>query len=254
MRVEDADGVRTITFDRPDRRNAMTLDLARELAGHLESLDPADHDAAVLTGEGAAFSAGGDVQAMAEREWTARESYDAIRSTFGRVAEAALSSVVPLVAKVNGDAVGAGLSLVAVSDFAYAADSARFGAAFVRVGLVPDTGGTFLLPRLVGMRAAKDLAFTGRLVDAAEAADLGLVNRVVPDDDLDDAVDELLATLRKRPTRTIGLIKQGFHRNAGVEWRDALDYECLLQSQAYDTDEHAEGVAAFLEKRDSVFE
>ncbi|WP_101297240.1 enoyl-CoA hydratase/isomerase family protein [Halegenticoccus soli] len=253
MRITDDDGVRTITFDRPDAMNAMTADIAAELADEIEALDPAERDACVLTGEGRAFSAGGDVQAMAERDRSSREDYEMMRSTFGRAAEAAIGSAVPIVAKVNGDAVGAGLALTAVSDFAYAAESARFGAAFVRVGLVPDTGGTFLLPQLVGMRAAKDLAITGRLVGAEEAAELGLVNRVAPDEDLDDAVGELLETLRNRPTRTIGLIKEALHGNAGRGFRDALDYECMLQAQAYDTPEHEEGVSAFLEKRKPEF-
>ncbi|MFC4359012.1 enoyl-CoA hydratase/isomerase family protein [Halobium salinum] len=254
MRVTDDDGVRTITFDRPEAKNAMTPGVASELADELAALDPDDLDACVLTGDGDAFSAGGDVQAMADREWSATESCDVMRETFGRVAEAAIESSVPIVAKVNGDAVGAGLALVAVSDFAYAADSARFGAAFVRVGLVPDTGGTFLLPQLVGLRTAKDLAITGRLVDADEAAAMGLVNRTVAGDELDAAVADLLSTLRKRPTRTIGLIKRGLHGNAGRGWQEGLEYEAMLQSQAYDTPEHEEGVAAFLEKRPPEFD
>jgi 2-(1,2-epoxy-1,2-dihydrophenyl)acetyl-CoA isomerase len=233
--------------------NAVSHGIARELADELERADPDELDALVLTGEGSAFSAGGDVQAMADREETARESYESMRDSFGRVAEAAIESSVPVVAKVNGDAVGAGLALVAVSDFAVAAESARFGAAFVKVGLVPDTGGTFLLPQLVGLRTAKELAMTGKLVDAEAAASMGLVNDCVPDADLDAAVADLLDTLRARPTRTLGLVKQALHGNLTRQWDDALDYEAMLQSQAYDSPEHEEGVAAFLEKRDPEF-
>ena len=253
MQITEDDGVRTVTFDRPDAMNAVSHGIARELADEIERADPDELDALVLTGKGRAFSAGGDVQAMADREETARESYESMRKSFGRVAEAAIESSVPLVAKVNGDAVGAGLALVAVSDFAVAAESARFGAAFVKVGLVPDTGGTFLLPQLVGLRTAKDLAMTGRLVDAEEAASMGLVNDCVPDDDLDSAVADLLDTLRARPTRTLGLIKQALHGNVTRQWDEALDYEAMLQSQAYDSPEHEEGVAAFREKRDPEF-
>jgi 2-(1,2-epoxy-1,2-dihydrophenyl)acetyl-CoA isomerase len=253
MQITDDDGVRTVTFDRPDAMNAMSHEVARELADELKRADPGELDALVLTGEGRAFSAGGDVQAMADREETARESYESMRDSFGRVAEAAIESSVPVVAKVNGDAVGAGMALVAVSDFAVAAESARFGAAFVKVGLVPDTGGTFLLPQLVGLRTAKDLAMTGRLVDAEEAASMGLVNDCVPDDELDAAVADLLDTLRARPTRTLGLIKQALHGNVTRQWDEALDYEAMVQSQAYDSPEHEEGVAAFLEKRDPEF-
>ena len=253
MRITDDDGVRQITFDRPDAMNAMTTTVAAELADALESLDPDEHDACVITGEGRAFSAGGDVQMMTDRDWNADESYEVMTSTFGRAAEAAIESAVPIVAKVNGDAVGAGMAVVAVSDFAIAVDSARFSAAFVKVGLVPDTGGTFLLPQLLGLRTAKDLAITGRLVDADEAAELDIVNRTVAAEELDEAVDDLVATLKKRPTRTIGLIKEGIHGNAGREWHDALDREAMLQARAYDTPEHEEGVSAFLEKRDPEF-
>jgi 2-(1,2-epoxy-1,2-dihydrophenyl)acetyl-CoA isomerase len=253
VHTETTDGVRRITFDRPDVMNAFTTDAAAELAAELEALDPDEHDAVVLAGEGAAFSAGGDVQSMAAREESVREAYERVEDTFGRLAEAAMDSRVPIVAKVDGDAVGAGLALVALSDFAYAVPDARFSCAFVRVGLIPDTGGSFLLPRLVGLRAAKRLAFTAEFVDAEAAADLGLVNEAVPEDELDDTIEDLLDTLRARPTETIGIVRQALHDNLGRDWGDALDHENLLQSQAYDTDAHAEGVDAFLAGREPEF-
>lgn len=253
MQITDEAGVRTITFDRPDVLNAFTTDTAAELADVLAESDPTEQDAIVLTGEGRAFSAGGDVESMAAREETPEEAYERIDETFGRLAEEALSCRVPIVASVNGDAVGAGMAIVALTDFAYAVESARFSAVFVRVGLIPDTGGTFLLPRLVGLRAAKDLAFTGRFFDAAEAADLGLINGVVAEDELDARIDELLDTLRKRPTRTIGMAKRAIHANLGRSWGEALDYENVVQLQAYATQEHGEGVDAFLEDRDPEF-
>ncbi|WP_135805578.1 enoyl-CoA hydratase/isomerase family protein [Halorussus marinus] len=254
MDITDDDGVRTVTFDRPEVMNAFTTETAAQLADALADLDPDDHDAVVLTGEGPAFSAGGDVESMAEREESPEAAYERIGETFGRVVEEAMSSRVPIVAKVNGDAVGAGLAIAAVADFAYAVESATFSCAFVRVGLIPDTGGTFLLPELVGLRTAKRLAFTGEFFDAEEAAQLGLINEAVADDALDDAVDDLLDTLRARPTRTIGLAKRAIHRNLGKGWSDALDYENVVQSQAYETAEHEEGVAAFLDGREPEFE
>ncbi|EJN61055.1 enoyl-CoA hydratase/isomerase family protein [Halogranum rubrum] len=253
MRISDEDGVRQVTFDRPEAMNAMTTDIAADLADAFESLDADEHDACIVTGEGKAFSAGGDIQMMADRDWNAQESYEVMTTTFGRVAEAAIESPVPIVAKVNGDAVGAGMAVVLVSDFAITVDSARFGAGFVKVGLVPDTGGTFLMPQLLGLRTAKDLAITGRLVDATEAAEMGIVNRTVSAEELDGAVAELVETLKKRPTQTIGLIKEGIHGNAGRGWEDALDREAMLQARAYDTPEHEEGVSAFLEKREPEF-
>jgi enoyl-CoA hydratase/carnithine racemase len=254
MRVEDTDGVRTVTFDRPGVKNAFDAGVAAELAAAVEAISPDEFDACVVTGEGDAFSAGGDIQAMAERDETAREAYERVRNTLGRVAEALLSCPVPAVARVNGDAVGAGLSLVAACDFAYAVDGARFGASFVNVGLVPDMGGTVTLPRLVGLRTAKELAFTGELIPAAEAADLDLVNEVVPDDELDTVVDGVVETLADRPTESIALAKEAIHANLGRSWQTGLEREAHAQALAYDTDAHREGVSAFLEGRRPDFE
>ncbi|SFR66440.1 enoyl-CoA hydratase/isomerase family protein [Halogeometricum limi] len=254
MRVEDDDGVRRITFDRPDVKNAFTGDVARELAAALEELSAETHDAAVLTGDGDAFSAGGDIQAMADRDETARESYQRVRETLGAVAEAVLTAPVPVVARVNGDAVGAGMSLVAACDFAYAADDARFAASFVNVGLVPDLGGTVTLPRLVGLRAAKELAFTGDLLSADRANELGLVNDVVPAEELDATVGEMVEKLAAKPTESIALAKEAIHANLGRPWADGLEREAQAQTLAYDTDAHEEGVSAFLEGRRPDFD
>lgn len=254
MDVTDTDGVRTVTFDRPEARNALTPGIAVELAETLEAVETSSHDAVLLTGEGPAFSAGGDIEAMAERSEGPAEAFDRITDTFGRLAEAILDCPVPVVARVHGDAVGAGLSVVALADFAYASEDARLGAAFVHVGLIPDTGGTVLLPRLVGLRAAKRLAFTGELIGAPEAADLGLINDVVPADSLDERIDGTLETLRARPTRTIGLAKRALHGVLGQGIGEGLEYEAQVESLAASTAAHEEGVAAFLENRDPDFD
>lgn len=253
MRIDDG-AVRRITFDRPDVRNAITAAVARDLADALDGLDPADHDAVVITGEGEAFSAGGDIQSMGDRDETAPEAYERVRATLGRVAERALTAPVPVVAKVNGDAVGAGMSLAAVADFAYAADSARFGASFINVGLVPDMGATAILPRLIGLRKTKELAFTGEFVSATEADEMDLVNDAVADDELDARIEDLLETLRSRPTENVGLAKRAIHDNLGRPWRDGLEREAHVQTLAYATDAHEVGVNAFLNGRTPDFE
>jgi 2-(1,2-epoxy-1,2-dihydrophenyl)acetyl-CoA isomerase len=253
MQRIDEDGVRRVTFDRPEVMNAMTTETATELANAIDEPTPDTHDAIVLTGEGDAFSAGGDIEAMAQREESTAAAFERVRETFGRLVETMLDSRVPIVARVTGDAVGAGLAVTAASDFAYAAESATFSCAFVRVGLVPDTGGTFLLPQLIGLRAAKRVAMTGESFSASEAADLGLVNQAVPKTDLDETVGSLLETLAERPTTTIGLTKRAIHRNLGRGPEEAIDYENHVQALAYDTPEHEEGVAAFLEGRDPEF-
>ncbi|WP_255167001.1 enoyl-CoA hydratase/isomerase family protein [Natrononativus amylolyticus] len=254
MHVDSDDGVARITFDRPGVMNAFSTETAAQLADEIEAVSPDDHHAVVLTGEGAAFSAGGDIQAMADRTEGPQEAYERVCETFGRVVESMLECRVPIVAKVNGDAVGAGLAIAALSDFAYATEEARFSCAFVRVGLIPDTGGTFLLPKLVGLRTAKQLAFTGEFFSAAEAADYDLINEAVPDEELDERVAETVDRLGRRPTRTIGLMKQAMHENLGRHWSESLDYENLLQVQAYTSDAHEEGVQAFLEGRPPEFD
>ncbi|KDS92255.1 enoyl-CoA hydratase [Halorubrum saccharovorum] len=253
MHVDDSD-VRTITFNRPQSYNAMTGEVAADLVDAMGGLDPSTHDAVVITGEGDAFSSGGDIDAMAERDETALESYDRVRETLGRVAESILDAPVPVVARVNGDAVGAGMAIAMLSDFAYATESARFGASFINVGLIPDAGSTALLPRVVGLRKAKDLAFTGRLISASKAAEWDIINEAVPDDDIDERVETLLSTLADRPTETIALTKRAIHDNLGQPWQDGLEREAHFQTLAYGTDAHTEGVEAFLENRSPEFE
>ncbi|WP_306057898.1 enoyl-CoA hydratase/isomerase family protein [Natronococcus wangiae] len=253
MHVDSEDGILEIRFDRPGVLNAISREIATELAETIERADPEEYHAIVVSGEGDAFSAGGDIEAMTEEPAAPRESYAEVTETFGRVVEAMLECPVPIVAKVNGDAVGAGLAIVALSDIAYAAEDATFSCAFVRVGLIPDTGGTFMLPHIVGLRAAKKLAFTGEFFDADRAADLELVNGAVPADELDDRVTETVERLGRRPTDVIGMTKQALHENMGRHWNEALDYENMLQVQARSSDSHEEGVAAFLEGRDPEF-
>jgi enoyl-CoA hydratase/carnithine racemase len=245
VRVETDGRVHTIAFDRPDAKNALTADAATELVDALQDAAGADARAVVLTGDGDSFCAGGDIEAMAARDETPGEAYDRVRETLSELIETLLTIPVPVIAKVNGDAVGAGTNVAAACDFAYAVEDARFGEVFGNVGLIPDSGGTFLLPALVGLRTAKELTMTGRLFDATEAADIDLINRAVPADDLDSEVADLLETLDRKPTETLGLTKRGLHENIGRPFRDALEREAYLQVVAYGSDAHETGVEAF---------
>ena len=245
VRVETDGRVHTISFDRPDAKNALTADAATELVDALEAAGEADARAVVLTGDGDAFCAGGDIEAMAARDETPGEADDRVRETLSELIETLLTLPLPVIAKVNGDAVGAGTNVAAACDFVYATDDARFGEVFGNVGLIPDSGGTFLLPALVGLRTAKELTMTGRLFDATEAAEMDLINRAVPADDLDSEVADLLETLDRKPTETLGLTKRGLHENIGRPFRDALEREAYLQVLAYGSDAHETGVEAF---------
>lgn len=254
VRTELDDRVYYAYFDRPDAKNAYTADAARELVAALEDADHENARAFVLTGEGDSFCAGGDIEAMAERDETPDEAYRRVQETLTATIEGLLTAPFPVIAKVNGDAVGAGTNIAAACDFAVAAESARFGEAFVNVGLIPDSGGTFVLPRLVGLRTAKELAMTGRLFEGPEAAEMDLINRAVPPDQLDEEIEELLDTLGGKPTETLALAKEGLHENMGRPFRDALDREAALQVRAYGSDAHEEGVDAFLEGRRPDFD
>lgn len=248
MDITDDAGIRTLTLDRPDVKNALTPEIAVDIAEAIEDAEADIHDAIVLTGAGDAFCSGGDIVAMAERDWPADERSHIVESTFGYLAEAMLAADVPIVARVNGDAVGAGLSLVLLSDFAYAVEDARFNAGFARVGLIPDSGGTFLLPQIVGLRAAKRLVLAAEFVGADEAAELGLVSEAVSAAELDAAVEDCLNRLQLLPTETLGRVRRAMHENLGRPYRDGLSNEALWQAEAYATEAHREGVAAFLDR------
>lgn len=248
MDATEENGVRSLTLDRPDVKNALTPEIAVDLAKAMETADPKEIDAIVITGAGDAFCSGGDINAMAEREWPPAERSRLIDESFGRLAEAALEADVPIVAKVNGDAVGAGLTLVALSDFAFAVEDARFNAGFARVGLIPDTGGSLLLPELVGLRTAKRLALLADFIEATEAAEIDLINEAVPADELDERVQECLTILSTVATDTLGRVRQSLHENLGRPYRDALATEARLQAEAYGSAAHQEGIEAFLDR------
>ncbi|MFB6134217.1 MAG: enoyl-CoA hydratase/isomerase family protein [Halanaeroarchaeum sp.] len=248
MAISDDDGLRRIQIDREEARNALTLSMAGDIADAIEEASAEEHSAILLEGAGDTFCAGGDVVAMQERARDVRTEFDRIAETFGRVVEAAMTSQVPIVAKIDGEAFGAGLSLAAVSDLAYASESAVFSVAFVRVGLVPDTGGSVLLPHLIGLRETKRLAFTGETFDGTHAADIGLVNAAVPEARLDDVVDDAVRSLESKPTRILGLTKEAIHGGLGRDWRTALEHENHVQAQARDTGDHEEAVADFVSR------
>lgn len=256
METSVDDRVQTAAFDRPDTRNAISVEMAHELAAQLREAAERNVRAFVLTGRGEAFCAGGDIEAMQERTNAEKpeDAYRRVEETLNTVIREILSAPFPVIAKVNGDAVGAGTNLAAACDFAIATRDARFGEVFVNVGLIPDSGGTYLLPQLVGLRTARELAMTGRVFAATEAAEIDLITEAVTPDQLDDRVDELLATLDGKPTSALGAIKRGMHGNLGRHLDEALEREALLQALAYESDAHREGIQAFLESRDPEFD
>jgi 2-(1,2-epoxy-1,2-dihydrophenyl)acetyl-CoA isomerase len=250
--VETREGIVTVTLDRPQARNALDLVMRRELLDALDQID-ADPSARVviLTGAGGHFCAGGDVKTMQPGSAVAE----------GRARVAALNRLVtrlvefprPVVAMVDGFAVGAGCNLALCCDLVIASDRAKFGEVFAKIGLVPDGGGSWLLPRMVGLARAKELIFTADIIDAAEAERIGLVNRVVPAAELASVTRALAARIAQGPPKALAMAKHMVNRAASTDLTAALDVEAFSQAIAITGDEHREGLAAFFEKRPAKF-
>lgn len=250
--VDDRDAVRIITLNRPEVFNAFNETLKAELA---DALKAADRDTAVrclvITGAGRAFCAGQDLKDRAVQAVTSLG--DSLRSTYNPIVLRIRTMEKPVVAAVNGVAAGAGCSLALACDLRVASDKASFVEAFVKVGLVPDSGATFLLPRIVGLSKALELAITGDALDAGTAQSLGLVTSVVPSDELMTATMDLASRLAQGATRAIGLTKRAMNRALTLDLEAALNYEADLQEIAGRTHDFKEGVQAFVEKRQPQF-
>jgi 2-(1,2-epoxy-1,2-dihydrophenyl)acetyl-CoA isomerase len=247
--------VTTVTLNRPEKLNAFSGTMREEL---LAALRGAESDVScrvvILTGAGRAFCAGGDVDSMSglqkEGNVTAfRKLLDAGRDIVLQLA----TMPKPVIAAVNGVAAGAGCNLALACDYRLAADNAKLGETFVRIGLHPDWGGTWLLPRLVGRSRALELLMTGRMVDAAEAAAIGMVDRVVPAADLAAETEKLANAIASGPPIAIAAIKRALNVSERNELRAQLDLESEHQLEAFQSKDAAEGMAAFFGKRAADF-
>jgi 2-(1,2-epoxy-1,2-dihydrophenyl)acetyl-CoA isomerase len=249
-------GVLTVTFNRPEVLNAFNDQMSAELG---EALRQAERDALVrclvLLGSGRGFSAGQDLSAFREREQRpgGHSIREHLKTSYNPIVTRMRALEKPIIAGLNGVAAGVGLSLALACDIRIAADNAVLTTGFSRIGLIPDGGMSFMLPLLVGLGRASELAFTSDRIDAAEAHRLGLVNRVVPADQLGEATQALARQLAVMPTRAIGLTKRAFNQAILANLDAWLDYEAHLQEIAGRTEDHQEGVKAFLEKRPATF-
>ena len=247
--------VATLSLNRPAARNALSPELYGELAAALAQCH-GDRTVRVviLTGQGDAFCAGGDLKAMAER---VEQGQAELRAYYAETVAAAARQLhrlrQPVIARINGAAVGAGCSLALGCDLRIASEGARFGLGFVTRGLIPDWGGSHLLPRAIGLSRACELVFTGRMIEVAEAERIGLVNRVVPAAGLDQAVAEVAAAIAAQPPEAVRLAKQALQAGARSTLDEALELEAVLQSYCCGTADHREAVAAFRERREPHF-
>jgi 2-(1,2-epoxy-1,2-dihydrophenyl)acetyl-CoA isomerase len=248
--------VARLTLNRPDKLNALTGVMSDELVvalGQIEE-DP-DLRAVLLTGAGRGFCAGQDLTEFddAYRKGERPDIKEHLSHTYHRLIPAMTALPKPIVCAVNGVAAGAGVSLALACDIRIAGASARFTQAFVKIGLVPDSGGTYLLPRAVGYAKALELSLTGDIVDAGTARDIGLVSLVVPDEELGDEAGELASRLAGMPTAALGETKRLLQASLAPALEEALRREADAQARMGQTEDHLEGVTAFAEKRDPDF-
>lgn len=248
-------GVATITLNRPTVLNSFTMPMAAELQQALRECGEDNGIRAVLlTGAGRAFCAGQDLSEAAPADGSpAPPIADIVRRTYNPTVRAIRAIEKPVVAAVNGVAAGAGANLAFACDIVIAADSASFVQAFSKIGLIPDTGGTFFLPRLVGLARATALAFFGEKLTAADAHAIGMIYRVVESGRLLDEALSIARRLATLPTRGLGLTKRAFNQSLANDLDAQLEVEAELQAEAASTADFAEGVRAFLEKRQPSF-
>ncbi|HEY9048735.1 MAG TPA: enoyl-CoA hydratase-related protein [Ohtaekwangia sp.] len=247
-----SDGVATITLNRPVVYNALNDEITYELQDALKAV--AKDDAVrvvVLTGAGKAFCSGQDLKAAAGTE--KRSFIDSLHKRYNPIIRAMRNLPKPIVGRLNGVAAGAGCSLALACDILVASEEATLIEVFVNIGLVPDSGSSYFLPRLVGMAKAFELCSMGSKVKASEALQLGLVNKVAPADQLDAAVKIYTDYFAMAPTKSIGLIKKMLQKASTASLDEMLEYEAYCQEIAGNTEDYREGVNAFLEKRKPSF-
>lgn len=258
--LEDfADSVLTLTLNMPEKRNPISN--PEMIAALCDVIARADRDtevrAVILTGAGSAFSSGGDLRAMKaggglrdEAPVKTRRNYiDGIQ----RLPRVFQSIEVPVIAAVNGPAIGAGCDLACMCDIRIASQSAKFAESFVKVGLVPGDGGAWLLPKVIGISRATELALTGRVIPAEEALQIGLVSRVVPDDDLSRAARGIAQEIAANPPYAVRVTKRLLRNAYQAELTEVLEMSAAMQALMHETKDHAEAIAAFLEKRKPRF-
>ncbi len=249
----------TLTINRPESRNPLGEDgdgaLFADAAARIN--DDREVRAVILTGAGPAFSAGGNVKAMREKGGAFAGPGVAIRERYRtgihRVVKSVWGIEVPVVAAVNGPAIGLGNDVACLADTRIAADTAIFGATFLKIGLIPGDGGAWLLPRVIGMARASELLFSGDTIDAATALSWGLVSRVVPAATLMDEARALASRIARQPPDVLRMTKRLLREGMGVSFDTIMELSASMQALAHHTEDHAEAVGAFLDKRAPVY-
>lgn len=248
-----AGGIKRITFNRPERRNSVDGEMIQSLLAAIRESTEDGTRVVILTGAGESFCAGADLAATSASDIASYDVTAAIRENVNPTVLAMRSLSIPVIARVHGHAVGVGFNYALACDMILASEQALFGQVFIKIGLMPDGGSTYFLPRLVGYHKTFELMATGDQIDAQEALRLGIVNKVLPLEQLDSTVDELAARLAAAPRIALANIKAGLNREAQNELAAALDFEAVNQDACFHSQDFIEGVSAFMQKRKAVF-
>ncbi|SHH24442.1 enoyl-CoA hydratase/isomerase family protein [Halobaculum gomorrense] len=256
VRLERDDGVARVLLNDPDRRNALSVGMTDGIEAALDALEGGDTRCVVVEGEGPAFCAGGDIDSMVERQESDEPVDHAVRHVIqeiGRCVKRLYECEFPTLAKVDGAAFGAGANLAIACDVTALHEDAQIGFGFREVGLAVDSGTSYLLPRLVGENVAKELVYTGELLSAERAEELGVVNHAVADEEFEAQFSMLVERIASGPTVALRTSKR-LLRSEFATLGEAIEHEAGAQAAVFDTHDHAEGVSAFTEKRQPEFE
>ncbi|PSQ16906.1 enoyl-CoA hydratase [Halobacteriales archaeon QS_8_69_73] len=255
--VDVEEGIATLTLNRPDDRNALSAEMSGAIVDAVRELEDRDDvRCLVVTGREGTFCAGGDVNAMVQLmsgQAELHEAVDRVQQETSRAVRAVAEFPLPTVGKVDGVAYGAGANLAIAADVTLASAEAKISFGFRQVGLAIDTGTSYLLPREVGVSKAKELVFTGELLDAEEAGDLGLFNHVY-DDEFEAEADAFVEQIATGPTVALRTSKKLVDQGTNQSLRDAQDNEAAAQAAVFETHDHEEGATAFMEGREPEFE
>lgn len=252
LKLQFVAGVATVTLNRPKALNAMNISMREELGECFEQLRYDERvRAVVLTGSGKAFCAGGDVNDF--NGTAAEDLHDLMRYKSHRWFSQVWNLPQPLIVAVNGTAAGGGANLALAGDVVIGSTEARFGETFVRIGIVPDLGGMFLLPRIVGLQRAKQLCFSGKVIDAGEALSLGLFSEIVKPGELLARAHSIAADLARHPVKTMAAMKSMLNQSFETSMEEMLKLELFVQSFLFSTADHREALDAFLNRRPPKF-
>jgi enoyl-CoA hydratase/carnithine racemase len=261
--IEQKDRVATIILNRPEKLNAYTPQMGEELLDFFRKADEdPDINAVLMTGAGRAFCSGADVtgfQADVEARQRGEDQTEGRGSADRIIRGAEFINTMkkfskPFIVAINGPAVGLGCSMPLLADVRVASEEAKIGAIFARVGLIPEFGATYMLPRIVGLPKACELVFTGKIIDAREALEIGLVNHVYPPDKLMEEAQKMAATMAAMAPLAVRLAKKGMHQALENTFDAQLQFEFFGLDFLFKSRDHAEGIKAFLEKRKPLFE